>query len=30
MWWEWVVVLAALVGFFLLWWVILPKAGVST
>ena len=28
--WEWVLPLAALAGFLLLWWVILPKAGVPT
>ncbi len=28
--WEWVLPLAALASFLLLWWVILPKAGVPT
>lgn len=28
--WEWVLPLALLAGFLLLWWVILPKAGVPT
>lgn len=30
MWWEWILPLAFLAGFLLLWWVILPKAGVPT
>jgi hypothetical protein len=28
--WEWVLPLALLAGFLLLWWVIIPKAGVPT
>ena len=28
--WEWALPLALLAGFLLLWWVILPKAGVPT
>jgi hypothetical protein len=28
--WDWLLPLAALAGFLLLWWVILPRAGVPT
>lgn len=30
MWWDWALRLAVLAGFLLLWWVILPRAGVPT
>jgi hypothetical protein len=28
--WDWVLPLAAMAGFILLWWVILPAAGIRT
>ncbi len=28
--WDWVLPVAAVAGFLLLWWVVLPRAGVPT